>query len=185
MPVTQITLLKGYSPEVQARLVARVSAAVRSVIPAPEAGTTTMVQEVSTYRREGKVFEQGNLAQTDASAVVRAFLDAMEARDLTAAQRFLAPGFVMTFPGGQRFTRLEQLVAWAKGRYQRVGKSYDRYEECWRGDDTVVYCSGSLHGVWPNGEAFEGIRFIDRFVVQGEQLLEQDVWNDLAESQRV
>ncbi|MGA1518969.1 MAG: nuclear transport factor 2 family protein, partial [Burkholderiaceae bacterium] len=68
---------------------------------------------------------------------------------------------------------------------QRVGKSYDRYEECWRGDDTVVYCSGSLHGVWPNGEAFEGIRFIDRFVVQGEQLLEQDVWNDLAESQRV
>jgi hypothetical protein len=39
--------------------------------------------------------------------------------------------------------------------------------------------------VWLNGEAFEGIRFIDRFVVQGEQLLEQDVWNDLAESQRV
>ncbi|MEK9895816.1 MAG: hypothetical protein VW518_05245, partial [Burkholderiaceae bacterium] len=63
MPVTQITLLRGYAADIQTRLVARVSAAVRSVIPAPEAGTTTFVQEVSTYRRDGRVFEQGNVAQ--------------------------------------------------------------------------------------------------------------------------
>jgi phenylpyruvate tautomerase PptA (4-oxalocrotonate tautomerase family) len=184
MPVTQITLLRGYAADIQTRLVARVSAAVRSVIPAPEAGTTTFVQEVSTYRRDGRVFEQGNVAQPEASAVVRAYLEAMEARDLATAQGMLAPGFVMTFPGGQRFTQLEQLVSWAKGRYQRVGKVYTGFEECWRGDDTVVYCCGTLHGVWPNGEPFEGIRFIDRFVVQGNQLLEQDVWNDLAEALR-
>ena len=72
MPVTQITLLKGYEPEVQARLIGRVSNAVRSVIPAQEAGTTTFIQEVSAYRRDARVMlpGDGNTALTDAGEAV-------------------------------------------------------------------------------------------------------------------
>jgi hypothetical protein len=46
-----------------------------------------------------------------------------------------------------------------------------------------VYCHGTLQGQWPDGSAFEGIRFIDRFLVQAGRLVRQDVWNDLAEHQ--
>ena len=48
--------------------------------------------------------------------IVRAFLDAMKARDLQRARTLLAGGVTMTFPGGAGFTSLEELVAWSRGR---------------------------------------------------------------------
>ena len=48
----------------------------------------------------------------------------------------------------------------------------------------MVYCSGTLFGVWNDGSAFEGIRFIDRFEVVNNLLTRQEVWNDVAEIQR-
>ena len=181
MPVTQITLLPGYPPEVQERLVNRVSDAVRSVINSAEAGTTTFINEVSTYRRDGRVFAGGGAAHPVASAVVRSFLDAMQSRDLARAQDHLAPGFIMCFPGGVRFTTLAALVDWGRTRYQRVGKRFERFDECWTPEGTVVFCHGTLEGQWLDGTSFEGIRFIDRFLVQSGLLARQDVWNDLAE----
>ena len=181
MPVTQITLLPGYERDVQERLVNRVSDAVRSVINSAEAGTTTFIQEVSTYRRDGRVFAGGGAAHPVASEVVAAFLQAMQARDLPRAQGFLAPGFVMCFPGVARFNTLEDLVAWGRTRYQGVTKQFERFDECWASEGTVVYCHGTLQGHWLDGSAFSGIRFIDRFLVQGGQLVRQEVWNDLAE----
>jgi phenylpyruvate tautomerase PptA (4-oxalocrotonate tautomerase family)/limonene-1,2-epoxide hydrolase len=181
MPVTQIILLQGYDREVQQRLVDHVSKAVRSVIPAPEAGTTTFIQEVVAYRRDGRFFDQGNAALQSASKVVKNFLAAMQARDLAQAQSHLHADFQMVFPGGQTFHRLEELVAWAKTRYQRVEKTIERVDESWQGDRTVVFCAGRLNGVWPNGTPFDNIRFIDRFEVAAGQLMRQDVWNDLGE----
>lgn len=184
MPVTQITLLPGYPPEVRERLVNHVSAAVRSVIASPEAGTTTFVQEAATYRRDGRVFTEGRQAHPPAAALVRAFLEAMHARELERARGFLAPGFEMCFPGGARFRQLEELVAWGRERYQGVSKVFERFDECWAADGNVVYCHGTLQGRWPDGQAFEGIRFVDRFLVVDGRLARQDVWNDLAEHAR-
>jgi hypothetical protein len=118
-----------------------------------------------------------------ATRLVRNFLGAMEARDLAAARAMLAPGFAMTFPGGARFATLEELIAWARPRYQWVRKRYERFDEAPGADEEerIVYCYGTLHGVWPDGTAFEGIRFIDRFAVRGGLLADQLVWNDLAE----
>ena len=181
MPVTQITLLPGYSPEVRERLVARVSQAVASVIAAPPAGITTFINEAATYQRDGRVFVAGNHAHPVATEVVQAFLAAMQARDLDRAQSFLAPGFQMQFPGGVRFTTLQQLVDWGRQRYRSVAKTFEAFDEAWRGDTCVVHCHGTLSGEWPDGEAFAGIRFIDRFEVNGGLLQRQDVWNDLGE----
>jgi hypothetical protein len=108
---------------------------------------------------------------------VRAYLDAMERRDLAAAKGFLAPGFSMVFPGNKRFDSLEQLVDWAKGRYRRALKKYDRYETA--GD--AVYCFGTLYGELLDGTPYSGIRFVDRFTVKDGKLVDQNVWNDMGE----
>jgi ketosteroid isomerase-like protein len=109
--------------------------------------------------------------------VVRHYLDAMERRDLAAARACLAPGFFMVFPGGKRFETLEQLVEAAKGRYRSARKTYERYEAA--GD--TVYCFGTLYGELLDGSPYSGIRFIDRFTVRGGKLVDQNVWNDMAE----
>jgi hypothetical protein len=115
------------------------------------------------------------------SAVVRAYLEAMEARDLARAGAMLAPGFWMQFPGTGRMTRIEDLIAWAKPRYQRCAKRYERFDEVAAGEETIVYCFGALYGIGNDGEPFDGIRFIDRFTVRDSKLVDQRVWNDLAE----
>lgn len=120
----------------------------------------------------------------DAIAIVRAFLGAMEERDLARATSFLGEGFTMTFPGGVRFTRLEELVSWSKPRYRFVKKRYTRFEQgvaSHGSGRTSVTCFGTLHGEWPDGTPFEGIRFCDWFLLGADRkLLAQEVWNDMA-----
>jgi phenylpyruvate tautomerase PptA (4-oxalocrotonate tautomerase family) len=182
MPVTQITLLPGYPEDVRARLVDHVSKAVRSVIAAPAAGVTTMVQEVATYQRDGRVFTTGNAAHPKASDLVAHYLQCMEQRDLAAARQCLASDFAMVFPGGAVMHDLTQLVQWASQRYQSVRKTYDGFDEAWTDDCTVVYARGTLSGIWLDGTGFKGIRFIDRFEVAAGLLRKQEVWNDLGEA---
>lgn len=117
-----------------------------------------------------------------AADIVRAYLAAMEARDVAVAEAMLAPGFTMEFPGPVRFTTLAELIAWAKPRYRFVKKAYDRFDEAPAAVGAVVYCYGTLVGEWPDGSPFAGIRFIDRFTVAHGKLIDQTVWNDLAES---
>ena len=112
-----------------------------------------------------------------AEQVVREYLGAMERRDLAAAKAFLAPGFFMTFPGGARFDSLEKLVESARGRYRSAKKTYERFDAF----DGGVYCFGTLYGELLDGTPYSGIRFIDRFTVRDGKLLEQMVWNDMAE----
>lgn len=123
-----------------------------------------------------------------AKQLVQAYLTAMEARDLALAQSMLAPGFSMQFPGPVTFTSFAELIDWAKPRYRFVRKTYERFDETGADagaahtvSEAVVYCYGTLAGEWPDGGAFGGIRFIDRFTVRGGKLIDQTVWNDLAE----
>ncbi len=121
--------------------------------------------------------------QTDAGALVRGFLAAMEARDLDRAQSMLGAGFVMRFPGTEPMHSLEELIAWAKPRYRFVKKTYAGFDVMQGpGAETLVYCRGTLSGEWPDGTAFDGIRFIDRFEVEDGRIVRQDVWNDIAET---
>lgn len=123
---------------------------------------------------------------TDADADrILSYLRAMEERDLPAAKRALHPGFAMVFPGDRRMSDLDALVAFARTRYRFVRKTF---EETDLGQDRrgrpVVVCCGTLHGEWLDGTAFSGIRYVDRFVLQDGLILEQHVWNDLAETLR-
>lgn len=113
-----------------------------------------------------------------AERVVRAYLAAMEARDLDAARRHLAPGCVLQFPGAAPMTDPAEIVAWSAPRYRRVAKTHDGTDRCGGG---VLTFRGTLSGEWPDGTPFAGIRFVDRFEVQGGLIVRQDVWNDIAE----
>jgi len=131
--------------------------------------------------RDGRVLEQGNANLLDAGELVQSFLAAMQARDLEKAKSFLASNFSMRFPGNTQFHKLEELVQWGRERYQNISKVIDSIEQSWQRDCTVVYCYGTLHGKWSDGTDFSDIRFIDRFKIVNNLLVEQDVWNDIAE----
>jgi phenylpyruvate tautomerase PptA (4-oxalocrotonate tautomerase family) len=179
MPVISVTLLPGYEAEVQHRLVQRLALTARSVIAAADAGTTVFIQEVSTYQRDGKVLTSGGAARPVASEVVMAFLNALALRDLALAATHLSANFIMLFPDHVQMHTLQELIDWSRPRYQSITKTVEHLDESWRGDGAVVYVSGTLSGVFHNGDRFEGIRFIDRFEVVDGKIERQDVWNDL------
>ena len=117
-----------------------------------------------------------------ATKLVARYLRAMEARDFAAARAMQAPGFAMTFPGANRFTEIEDLIAFSAPRYRNIRKTFLRFDESPTAEGTVVYSIGTLHGEWPDGTAIDGIRYIDRFTVKDGRLVDQNVWNDMAET---
>lgn len=112
---------------------------------------------------------------------VKNFLRIMEDRDLETARTFLSPDFRMTFPGGVSMTTLEELVAWSKGRYTSISKTFEDFDEYQDGDETVVYSTGMLNGEALDGSAISEVRYIDRFVFRDGLMVDQQVWNDLAD----
>ncbi|WP_127556689.1 tautomerase family protein [Saccharospirillum alexandrii] len=181
MPMLQVNLLKGYSPEIKHRLMRALTGVVRGITQAKPDAITVWIHEVGSdqYSRGGESRQPGAGAP-DAAAVVAEYLAAMEARDLEKAQTYLAADFVMSFPGSGELRTLAQLVDWAKGRYRHVSKTIISTDVAYGMDSTVVTTHGTLSGEWLDGLAFSGIRFIDRFELQAGLLVRQDVWNDLA-----
>jgi len=140
-----------------------------------------LAEFVSLLRHIDKLpsnFTGADNSVTDASHLVKRYLTAMEKRDLESAGLFLADDFTMTFPGGVEFSSLQQLVDWSKTRYQSITKSFEQFDQCRSDDKTIVYCYGTLNGIWLDGSRFSGIRFVDRFVVVNGLLQSQLVWND-------
>lgn len=181
MPVINVSLIKGYELPVRQALGTALTSAVQQVIAAPPEAIVVCINELDTgnYYRAG-VARQGGQAQSDPSQTVRAFLMAMQERELEKARSFLAPDFEMTFPGNVKLTKLEDLVTWAKGRYQFVKKDFESFDTSFKPDHAVVHCHGTLHGQWLDGSEFSGIRFIDRFEIKNGLLARQQVWNDMA-----
>ncbi|MEM7710023.1 MAG: nuclear transport factor 2 family protein [Pseudomonadota bacterium] len=113
--------------------------------------------------------------------LAKAYLRAMEARDLDAARAMLVEGFRMTFPGTAPMADFADLFDWAEPRYRQVVKTFEAVETLWQDDVAIVYVRGTLAGEWPDGDPFEGIRFLDRFEIRDGKIAWQDVWNDVAE----
>jgi hypothetical protein len=119
---------------------------------------------------------------SDPIETVTTFLRLVEARDLEAASPYLADDVVITFPGGRTFSNLDEQVASSSGRYKGVSKVFERFDVAVDGSDTIVYVFGTLQGESLGGTPFSGVRFIDRFVLRDGVIVDQRVWNDMAES---
>lgn len=184
VPVLQIHVLEGYSDADKTRLSHALTDAVRIVVPAPPEAVTVMIHEMQSndYMR-GRERRTPAPALPDPAETVRRFLAAMEARDLITAGSMLGAGFTMTFPATAPMTTLTEMIDWAAPRYRFVAKTYEGIDAVQSaGEAAIVYCRGTLSGEWPDGTAFDGIRFIDRFEVIQGLLTRQDVWNDIAET---
>ncbi|MCT2581584.1 nuclear transport factor 2 family protein [Actinophytocola gossypii] len=118
-----------------------------------------------------------------AIAVVEDFLAAMGAGRIDDATRHLAPEPELVFPGGRRYHGLVELTEASAGRYRFVDKHRDSYETLSTPDgDVVVYSIGRLFGENAHGVRFDGVRYVDRFRLRDDRIVEQWVWNDLAET---
>lgn len=183
MPIIEAHVLEGYKPEEKQRLGEALTDAVRFVVPAAPELVTVMIHDMpaENYYR-GRSQRRPAAALPDPAQIVRAYLAAMEARDLDSARAMLGSGFTMTFPGTEPMTELDELIAWSKPRYAFVTKTYEGFDALQSaGDAAIVYCRGHLQGEYHDGTGFDGIRFIDRFEVTGGKITKQEVWNDMAE----
>ncbi len=113
---------------------------------------------------------------------VESYLAAMEARDLDRARALVAAGDLdLIFPGGRRFSRIDEIVANSSGRYAAIGKVIRR-RSAWTENGRInVVFAGVLHGRWPDGVPFYDIRFIDLFELTNGRITRQEVWNDAGE----
>ena len=183
MPIVDLHLIEGYNASDKRRLGEAITDAVRFVVSAPAELVTVMIHDLpkENYYR-GRINRTPASAKPDPCHLVQDFLTAMEARDLTKAKANLAADFEMCFPGVAKMTSLENLIQWAKSRYNFVTKSYVGFDTLQSPDEAaIVYCRGTLFGEWLDGTSFNDIRFIDRCEIINGKITRQDVWNDIAE----
>jgi len=115
------------------------------------------------------------------AALVRDFLEASMVPDPERAATYMADDVQIVFTGGRPFSHPSGPTGFNAMRYAWVKKSMERFDVAPCDGETVVYSVGTLYGEWPDGEAFEGNRYVDRFVVRGGKIVRMDVWNDSAE----
>lgn len=183
MPVITVTLIEGYDDEFRRRFSQRLSDTARMFTGAAADGVTIVINEVNraSYMR-GRLNRTPGPPPIPPAEIILSYLAAMETRNLQLARSFLARNFVMTFPGGAQFGSPAELLAWSKDRYKSIAKKIAGVHEVPAEEGAVVYCMGTLAGEWPDGSTFDDIRFIDRFTVRDGLLVDQQVWNDLAEA---
>jgi hypothetical protein len=106
--------------------------------------------------------------------------DKASPEDKALVARHLAPEAELTFVG-RRLSTLDEIGKFNATRYKWVKKQMDRWDVTYEGPVTIVSGMGSLYGEWPDGVAFQGNRYLDRFVLVDGRIVKMDVWNDSAE----
>lgn len=119
----------------------------------------------------------------DPGAVVDEYLTVLMKPDPVGARRFVGPDLAIRFTGGRAMSDPAQCAAFNAGRYAWVKKRFEATEVMAGAtrSHAVVYNRGTLYGAWPDGTAFEGNRYVDRYVVRDGLIVQMDVWNDSAE----
>ncbi|QFT68740.1 SnoaL-like domain protein [Labrenzia sp. THAF35] len=113
--------------------------------------------------------------------IVREYLDASMKPNPDLAATYVADDVTITFTGGRVFNHPSGPTGFNAKRYKWVKKKMDRFDVARGADGVVVYSVGTLYGEWPDGTAFEGNRYVDRFEVHDGKITKMDVWNDSAE----
>ena len=121
------------------------------------------------------------IGEDKAIEMVEQFMLASMQGDRAVTDKLMSPDIEVTFAGGLKLEKPEDIKAVNSHRYRTVAKAIERYDVVFGDDEIVVYSLGTLHGEWPDGEPFEGNRYIDRFTIKGGKIVKMDVWNDSAE----
>ena len=122
-----------------------------------------------------------------AADIVNEFLRLIMIPDPVAASQYKAADMQILFTGKRAMSEPAECTKFNASRYKWVKKRIERTEtvlfnpDADKAGDTVVYSLGTLYGEWPDGTAFEGNRYVDRYVVRDGLITHMDVWNDSAE----
>ena len=116
-----------------------------------------------------------------AAEIVERFLEASMVPDPVTAAKYISPALKITFTGGRIYHQPRESAAFNSTRYAWVKKKMERSDVVPGTTETIVYNLGTLYGAWPDGTAFEGNRYVDRFVVRDGLIVDMQVWNDSAE----
>jgi hypothetical protein len=119
----------------------------------------------------------------DPAGIVDAFLTALMIPDPETARRYVSLDLEIRFTGNRLMHDPSECAAFNRSRYRWVKKRFERTEVVCGGaaEETIVYNIGTLYGEWPDGTAFEGNRYVDRYTLRGERIVKMEVWNDSAE----
>src|SRR6476660_7238400 len=112
--------------------------------------------------------------------VVEAYLTASMIPDPDAAAAYMKPGTIITFTGGREFDHPRGPTGFNARRYRWVKKRMDRFDVCPGAGETVVYSVGTLYGEWLDGTPDESNRYVDRFLVMGDEIVKPGVCTDSA-----
>ena len=110
-----------------------------------------------------------------AIARIRSFLDAMEAGDVEAARPHVSKHARFVFPGGTATSSLDDIVRFVGQRYRTLTKRFEKFDRIEMDGDEIVFATGTLSGAWEDGAPFDGVRFVDRFVLRGGLIVLQEV----------
>lgn len=115
--------------------------------------------------------------------IVDEYLRLLMIPDPAAARKFISSDLQIRFTGGRAMSEPAECAAFNARRYAWVKKKVERTEVVEGATDAeaIVYSIGSLYGAWPDGAAFEGNRYVDRYVVRHGKIARMEVWNDSAE----
>ncbi|WP_299651845.1 nuclear transport factor 2 family protein [uncultured Jannaschia sp.] len=118
-----------------------------------------------------------------AKRIVTQYLDRSMARDVDGARECLAPDCEIVFTGGRTMPGPEGPPAFNARRYAWVRKRILRTDAVWNAELGAVHVwnTGHLYGAWPDGEEFDGNRYVDFFAVRDGLIIRTEVWNDSAE----
>jgi hypothetical protein len=122
-----------------------------------------------------------------AGEVVNEFLRLVMIPDPVAASRYTAPDMTIIFTGKRTMRVPADCTKFNASRYKWVKKRIERTDVVMPSEqetalgEVVVYSIGTLYGEWPDGQPFEGNRYVDRYVVTNGLITQMDVWNDSAE----
>lgn len=184
MPIVEVHLIEGYTSDDKRRLSESLTDAVRLVVPAPPDAVTVMVHELShDHYYRGRITRTPAPALAEPCGIIEQFLTLLACRDLAKAREYLAHDVVLQFPNSPPMHTLDELIEWSRPRYRSIEKNIIGIEAFHaEGNETIVFCRGTLSGQWPDGVGFKDVRFIDRFELINAKITRQDVWNDLAEA---
>ncbi|WP_394789296.1 nuclear transport factor 2 family protein [Rhodoferax sp.] len=124
-----------------------------------------------------------NTAGAQAKTLVEDFLRTIMVPDPEGARAFISPALRIRFTGGREMRDPSECARFNAGRYAWVKKRFEQTDVVAgaSNDEAIVYNIGTLYGAWPDGTAFEGNRYVDRYVVRAGLIVQMDVWNDSAE----
>ena len=115
--------------------------------------------------------------------IVEEFLRIIMIPDPVGARAFVSPQLRIRFTGAREMRDPAECSAFNASRYRWVKKRFEQTDVVTGTSDgeAIVYNIGTLYGEWLDGTPFEGNRYVDRYVLQHDKIVQMDVWNDSAE----